>query len=50
MLRLRELREICRRRWGAAFTLRRFHDSVLRYGAIPIPLLEKMLLPKALAS
>ncbi len=50
MLRLRELREKCRRKWGSRFSFQRFHDAVLRYGAIPIPLLEKVLLSKALAS
>jgi hypothetical protein len=49
MLRLRALRERCRREWGARFTLQRFHDSVLQYGAIPIPLLEKALLSPLLA-
>jgi len=44
MLRLRSLREKCRKRWGKRFSFQRFHDAVLRYGAIPIPLLEKVLL------
>ncbi len=43
MLRLKELREKLRERWGAKFSLRKFHDAVLRCGAIPIPLLEKSL-------
>ncbi|HKY63952.1 MAG TPA: DUF885 domain-containing protein [bacterium] len=49
MLRLRELREKCRRKWGRRFNFQRFHDAVLRYGAIPVPLLEKVLLAKGLA-
>ncbi len=44
MLRLKELREKFRRKLGKRFTLRRFHDGVLRRGAIPIPLLEKAML------
>lgn len=44
MLRLRQLREKMRRKWGDAFSLRRYHDAILRCGAIPIPLLEKALL------
>ncbi|MCC6273529.1 MAG: DUF885 family protein, partial [Deltaproteobacteria bacterium] len=43
MLRLKVLREKLKKRWGAKFSLRKFHDAVLRCGAIPIPLLEKSL-------
>lgn len=50
MLRLRDLREKCRKKWGPGFSFQRFHDAVLRYGAIPIPLLEKTLLSKGLAT
>lgn len=44
MLLLTDLRERCRRKWGRGFTLKKFHDAVLRRGAIPIPLLAKSLL------
>ncbi|MCE9625118.1 MAG: DUF885 domain-containing protein [Deltaproteobacteria bacterium] len=44
MLRLRELREKYRQKAGGGFSLQKFHDAVLRCGAIPIPLLEKTLL------
>ena len=37
--RLRRTRE---RAEGAAFSLKRFHDRVLSYGAIPVPLLERI--------
>ena len=37
--RLRRERE---RREGAAFSLRRFHDRVLSFGSIPVPLLERV--------
>jgi len=44
MLRFKALREKYRRKLGGRFTLKRFHDAVLRTGAVPIPLLEKALL------
>lgn len=47
MLLLKKLRERCREAWGPRFTLQRFHDAVLQYGAIPIPLLEKTLFPRS---
>jgi uncharacterized protein (DUF885 family) len=37
--RLRRAREHAE---GSAFSLRRFHDRVLSYGSIPIPLLEQI--------
>jgi uncharacterized protein (DUF885 family) len=37
--RLRRARE---RADGTAFSLRRFHDRVLSFGSIPVPLLEQL--------
>lgn len=42
-LELLALRERARRAWGAAFSLRRFHDAVLRLGAPPLGLLPAAL-------
>ena len=44
MLRIRALREKYRRKLGHKFSLKKFHDALLRHGAIPIPLVEKALL------
>jgi hypothetical protein len=41
---LHRLREAVRGREGAGFTLRRFHDRVLSYGAIPVALIAKLML------
>jgi hypothetical protein len=41
---LHRLREAVRAREGAAFTLRRFHDRVLSYGAIPVALIARLML------
>jgi uncharacterized protein (DUF885 family) len=41
---LHALREACRMRAGAAFTLRAFHDQVLSYGAIPVPLIARLMM------
>jgi uncharacterized protein (DUF885 family) len=30
------LREEAKERWGAAFTLKRYHDAVLSYGSPPV--------------
>jgi uncharacterized protein (DUF885 family) len=38
-----ELRERARARLGARFTLRGFHDEVLRHGALPLAVLEDVL-------
>ncbi len=38
--RIRELREGARKRLGARFDLRDFHDEVLRHGALPLATLE----------
>ncbi len=41
---LMQLREDARARWGADFTLQRFHDEVVSYGYPPIPILRKLML------
>jgi peptide/nickel transport system substrate-binding protein len=41
---LHALRSECSKRQGATFSLRRFHDQVLSYGSIPVPLMAKLLL------
>lgn len=40
---LHALRTACQAREGAAFTLRSFHDRVLSYGAIPVPLIARLM-------
>jgi uncharacterized protein (DUF885 family) len=40
---LHDLREEMRRREGAAFSLRGFHDRVLTYGAIPVALIARLM-------
>ena len=37
---LLRLREDYRKRAGAAFTLRAFHDELLRYGGLPVTLVR----------
>lgn len=39
-----KLREDFRREQGGAFRLKKFHDALLAHGALPVPLLRKMLL------
>ena len=46
-LMLLKLREDYRAEQGAAFSLKRFHDTVLSFGAPPIPLLREMMLGPA---
>jgi uncharacterized protein (DUF885 family) len=41
---LLELREDARAKWGADFTLQRFHDQTVSYGYPPIPILRRMML------
>jgi uncharacterized protein (DUF885 family) len=41
---IRDLREQLREREGAAFSLRRFHDRFLSYGAIPVSLIGNAML------
>lgn len=43
-LRIKQLREECREAWGSGFTLRRFHDALLRNGSMPVALHRKALL------
>jgi uncharacterized protein (DUF885 family) len=38
------LREEARQRWGAAFTLKRYHDAVLSYGSPPVRYARELLL------
>jgi len=40
---LHQLRRHRQRVEGASFSLRRFHDRVLSYGAIPVPLIEQLM-------
>jgi uncharacterized protein (DUF885 family) len=42
MLKLLELRERAKTRLGPRFDLRAFHDTVLRAGAVPMPILERV--------
>jgi hypothetical protein len=42
-LEILRLRDEARRRWGAGFTLRRFHDAMLELGAPPLGLLPAAL-------
>lgn len=44
MLQIKKLREDCKAKWGKRFTLKKFHDDFLQFGAIPISLVRKMLL------
>jgi uncharacterized protein (DUF885 family) len=39
-----KLREDYRKQEGAAFSLQRFHDEMLRHGQPPIPLLREIML------
>jgi len=38
-----ELREEARAKWGADFTLQRFHDEIVSYGYPPIPILRRLM-------
>lgn len=38
-----DLRERVREREGAAFSLKRFHDELLHYGSIPVPLAARLM-------
>ena len=42
-IRILETRSTARRRWGATFTLRRFHDALLRHGSVPISAIVALL-------
>jgi uncharacterized protein (DUF885 family) len=37
--RITQLRQEMARRWGSAFSLRRFQDHFLSYGSIPVALI-----------
>ncbi|MGE0813661.1 MAG: DUF885 family protein [Vicinamibacterales bacterium] len=43
---IHRLRAEVARREGAAFSLRRFHDGFLSYGAIPVPLIARLMLAR----
>ena len=42
MLKILELRALAQRELGPRFDLRRFHDLVLRDGAVPLDVLEEI--------
>ena len=42
-----ELRERMRARLGRSFSLKRFHDELLGYGSIPVPLIAKLMTGRA---
>jgi len=42
-LKLKELRKLAETRLGDKFNVKEFHDEVLKNGAIPLPLLEKVI-------
>jgi uncharacterized protein (DUF885 family) len=44
MLLIRKLREKYKKKLGARFTLKKFHEELLQFGAIPIPLIGKVIL------
>ena len=39
-----ELREEARAKWGAEFTLQRFHDQLVAYGYPPVPIVRRLML------
>jgi hypothetical protein len=41
-----ELRDTMRQRAGSSFSLKRFHDDVLGYGSIPVPMIARMMLER----
>ncbi len=41
MLKILELRELAKKELGPAFSLREYHDLVLKYGAVPLDILEE---------
>ena len=38
------LREEARRKWGKAFTLKRYHDTVLSFGSPPVRYVRELIL------
>ncbi len=49
-LQILDLREEYRQQMGDAFSMKRFHDDLLRHGAPPIPLLREILLSESAGS
>ena len=47
---LHRLRTVVRSRQGAAFSMRTFHDRVLSHGAIPVPLISRLMLAEEATS
>ena len=43
-LRIRELRSRCEKELGSSFDVRKFHDVVLRNGAVPLDILEELVM------
>ncbi|MEP6619890.1 MAG: DUF885 family protein [bacterium] len=41
---IHDLRDALRERWGDGFSLKRFHDELLRFGSIPVPLIARLML------
>jgi hypothetical protein len=46
-LQMRALRRAAEERWNASFSLKRFHDAVLGYGALPLELIREDMAPGA---
>jgi uncharacterized protein (DUF885 family) len=44
-----QLREEARAKWGAGFTLQRFHDQVVSYGYPQLPILRRLMFPETAA-
>ena len=42
-----EMRRQRRRTQGPAFTLRAFHDELLGYGSMPVPLVSRLMLAES---
>ena len=42
-LKIRELRAEAERELGERFDRRVFHDEILRHGAVPLPVLERLI-------
>jgi uncharacterized protein (DUF885 family) len=47
---IHQLRAAVRSRQGDAFSMRAFHDRVVSYGAIPVPLISRLMLAEEAAS
>jgi len=44
-MQILSLREECQKAWGASYSLKRFHDSMLSNGSAPVALHRRLLLP-----